>query len=100
MNQQEANEIAKKNIEKQMDFIKELTPPRPAPSPFSKPKPWLYSRAKVRQIIRDVADYLKDHDLEFEFEARLNDKWLNGNNWANEDKYEAFMEDFADNFIS
>ena len=59
-----------------------------------------YTYTQVRDMISEAIEYTKDKDLWFEFEARLNDNGLNGNNWDNEHLYEQFMEDLSQSFIN
>lgn len=58
-----------------------------------------YTKSEVKEMIWCAIDRAKEKDLWFEFEARLNDKWLNWNNWDNEDMYEEFEESLIESFM-
>lgn len=98
--QQKANDDAKKIVDKQIEFLKQLTPPRPTPSLFEKPKSWLYSRAKVQDMMYELVEFLEKRDIQEEFDAWLSDKGMNNNNNENEDLYPEFLEDLVNSFIN
>lgn len=61
-----------------------------------------FTEWQVKNIIWEVLDYYKIQDssaFAFDFEARLNDRWLSGNNWENEHLLEKYQEDLAEWFI-
>lgn len=89
----------KEEVQKAADKLKDLSPPFPATSPFAKKQSKLYSKAKVQDMMLDLLDFISTRDIKMEFEYRLNDKWMNGNNWENEDLYPEFLEDMVNSFI-
>lgn len=98
--QQKANEEAKKIIDKQIEFLKQLTPPFPSASPFASKKPWLYSKAKVQDMMYELVEFLEKRDIHEEFDAWLSDKGMNNNNNENEDLFPEFLEDLVNSFIN
>ena len=98
--QQEANEAAQKIIDKQIEFLKDTMPPFPAQGIFGKPKPSLYSKAKVQDMMYELIEFLEKRDIQEEFDAWLSDKGMNNNNNENEDLYPEFLEDLVNSFIN
>ena len=61
-----------------------------------------FTRKEVIDILHEFAECYDIWDTEqakINFELWLNDQWLNWNNGANEDKFEAFMEAEIESFI-
>lgn len=98
--QREANKKAQDLIDSQIDTIKKVLPPFPSTTNiFARQPNKLYSKEKVKSMIWEAIERASKHDLWFEFEAYLNDHWLNGNLGENEDKTEAFEDDLINSFI-
>lgn len=84
-----------------MEDIKKVLPPFWQGSTIFAKKPnKLYSKAMVQDMMREAVEYVDEHWLQNEFELWLNEEWLNGNGWANEEKFPQFMGDLINRFIN
>ena len=67
---------------------------------MNKEKQFTYSEVKdFLQNVFETYNLYQSKEFKERFESYLNDKWLNGNNWDNEDLEEDFFEDEIESFI-
>ena len=52
---------------------------------------------KQKQVIVDMI--IEVWNFYNEFEKRLNEKWLNNNNWQNDNLYSDFLDEFIDGYV-
>lgn len=62
-------------------------------------KKQMFTRNEVKEIIWDVLEAFNNEPVEFWFEERLNDRWLNSNNWANFHLYDEYIDDKIEVFL-